>query len=271
MKLYKLMRPNHTTRKWQKWELGVHVEKAPCDDPQLCSSDVLHAYINLNLAFLLTYLHNTGDYTVAVECEGDVVVSDWAKVGCFAITPVRWIEKPAWVGSEYDTQVRVAFAMLCAEAVIDIYNAEYPSDNRPQRAIEITKAWLANPSTETAARVVSAADAASDAADAAYSATYAAYSATYAARAAGARTMGAAAAAAGSAASYAARASAAARATDAASDAAYAAARAAARAAGRAASSAARAFVAMDFAALADEAVRMAYNARDVAQSGQGE
>jgi len=189
MKLYKLMRPDHTTREWQKWKLGVRVEKAPCDNPQLCSSDVLHAYTNLNLAFLLTYLHNTYAYTVVAECDGNVVVSDWAKVGCIAITPKRWIDKPTWVGSEHDRQVRVMFGVICAEAVIDIYNAEYPSDNRPQRAIEAAKTWLASSSKETGARATYAARDASAAAYAARAADAAASAAAYAARAAGARTI----------------------------------------------------------------------------------
>jgi len=231
MKLYKLMKPDHTTRNEQKWEIGMRVEKAPCDNPRLCSEDVLHAYTNLNLAFMLAPLHGTGDYPVVAECEGDVVVSDWGKVGCIAITPVRWIDRPAWVWSGRDTQVRVAFAALCAEAVIDIYNAEYPSEDAPRRAIMEAKAWLANPSIETAARAVSAADAASYAANSAtyaasYAASYAADAASYAARAASGRATST------RAVSLAARAVA--RATDART---------------------------IDFTALADEAVRMVYDA----------
>ena len=132
----------------------------------------------------------------------------------------------------FDKTQSVKYAIFAAEQVIGIYEAKYPDDHRPRKAIEAAKAYLHNP-TADAARA--AADAAADAAarasaDAAYAATDAAYAAADAARAAGAAACAAARAAADAAADAAARA--------AADAAAYAAVRAAAYAARAAADAA---------------------------------
>jgi len=103
---------------------------------------------------------------------------------------------------------KVAWAIFCAEQVIEIYEKKYPEDQRPRQAIEAAKTWLKDPSEKNknaayaadaayaayaayAADVAYAAANAAYAADAAYAATaatyaadYAAYAATYAAYAA---------------------------------------------------------------------------------------
>ena len=44
----------------------------------------------------------------------------------------------------------VKVAIYAAESVIDIFEAKYPKDKRPRKAIEAAKAWLKNPCAETA-------------------------------------------------------------------------------------------------------------------------
>jgi hypothetical protein len=81
-----------------------------------------------------------------------------------------------------DQKQRIAYAVLAAESVLNLFEEKHPNDQRPRRAIAVAKAYLKNPCEETkkAARV--AAYAARDAAYAARDA--AAYAAARAARAA---------------------------------------------------------------------------------------
>ena len=80
-----------------------------------------------------------------------------------------------------DKPLSVFLAIGFAERALPIWEAEYPEDMRPRRAIEAAKEWLNNPSADAyAARATyAAAYAAADAA--AYAAYAAAYAATYAA------------------------------------------------------------------------------------------
>ena len=84
----------------------------------------------------------------------------------------------------------VRYVIFAAEQVIEIYENKYPDDNRPRKAIEAARAYLANPSdenkkaTHAAAAAAHAAYAAAAAADAAYAADAAAAAAYAAADAA---------------------------------------------------------------------------------------
>ena len=86
----------------------------------------------------------------------------------------------------------VELAIFAAEKVIGIYEKKYPNDDRPRKAIETAKKWLAKP-TDSAA---SAADSAASAADSAARAARAAYSAAYSAADSAARAADSAASAA---------------------------------------------------------------------------
>lgn len=74
----------------------------------------------------------------------------------------------------------LVYAIFAAEQVIDIFEKEYPSDNRPRLAIEAAKKVLEDDNRENRA----AATAAADAARAAWAAAWAAATAAAAARAA---------------------------------------------------------------------------------------
>jgi hypothetical protein len=173
--------------------------------PELCSKGVIHAYQNPNLALLLNPAHGNFKNPKLWACTGDVVVTDWGKCGCYMLTMGKNLPHPEWYDDEAKrAYVMVQFAVLCAESVLPIFEASYPKDNRPRKAIEAAKEYLraktdaaadAAADAAHAAHVAYAADAAADAAAyaayaahaahaadaAAYAATYAAYAAAYAA------------------------------------------------------------------------------------------
>jgi hypothetical protein len=129
---------------------------------------------------------------------------------------------------------KVNFAICAVEQVLELFEKEYPADDRPRKAIQAAKDFLAGKITADAADA--AANAADAAANAAANAAYAAYAAANAADAAANAAYAAYAAAnAAYAAANAAYAAYAANAADAAANAANAAANAAAHAANAAA------------------------------------
>ena len=86
----------------------------------------------------------------------------------------------ALVAARTCTQVQaVEYAIMCAEEVLFIWEEAHPEDDRPRKAIEATRAWLAEP-TEARREAANSAAAADDAAAAAHAAS-AAYYAYYAA------------------------------------------------------------------------------------------
>jgi hypothetical protein len=188
--LYKLTDFKGNTQNDTHWDVGVSHSHKKCDKPKLCSRDVFHAYTNLNLAFLMN--PNGADIKdpLVWECEGKVVVKDYGKVGCFKLTITKKLRTPKWV-LDADTAhyVQVAFAILCAESVLKIYEDKYPKDDRPHKAIEAAKEYLQHPSKDAAyaaadaahAAAYAAAYAAADAADAAHAAAHAAADAAHAA------------------------------------------------------------------------------------------
>ena len=138
-----------------------------CENPALCSGTVLHAYKDKNLAFLLNPIHADIKNPLIFSAEGDVVVDNWDKVGCFELTTLKQLLFPKWVGSDRDHRVRVMFAVLCAEAVLSVYEDKYPNDNRLRKAVEAAKNFALDPSDENqklAAEAAEVVDAAAEAA-----------------------------------------------------------------------------------------------------------
>ena len=178
--LFKLTDQQGNTKNDTHWDVGVTYKVKKCNDPQLCSRDVLHAYRNINLAFLLNPSHADINDPLLWECNGDVVVSDYGKVGCFSLTITKKLDTPKWAKSKKANLVKVAFAILCAESVLKVYEDKYPTDDRPRKAIEAAKEYLKNPSANAAHAAYAAANAAHAAAYAAHAA-YAAYAAANAA------------------------------------------------------------------------------------------
>ncbi|MCK9436207.1 MAG: pentapeptide repeat-containing protein [Synergistaceae bacterium] len=80
---------------------------------------------------------------------------------------LSWDIKPIEVDPK---KVNLLYAIYCVEAVLSIYEEQYPNDSRPRAAIEAAKACLKNPSKENRNKAYSAGYAATAAADAAYDA-----------------------------------------------------------------------------------------------------
>jgi len=101
-------------------------------------------------------------------------------------------EKMEWVSwllcQLFNLPHYIQYAVFAAEQVLPIFEAKYPSDKRPRKAIEAAKQVVLNDTEENrkiAAYVAyAAANAAYSAADATYAAAYAAYAAADAANAA---------------------------------------------------------------------------------------
>jgi hypothetical protein len=174
MKLFKLTDQEGYTRRGSsnqvKWAEGYTVTCKSKENPDLCTNDVVHGYKNSNLALLLNPHHADIRNPLLWEAEGEIVAEDWGKIGCFSLTTIGKLPIPEWYADKKKRKmVCVAFAILCAEAVLQHFEKDYPADDRPRKAIEAAKAYLKNPT-------VRAADAAARTADAAYAA-YAAYAA----------------------------------------------------------------------------------------------
>lgn len=113
MKLFKITDSNHKTRNNVKWGEGVtNSILGGLRTPKLCTYGVLHAYSSALLAAFLHPAHV--DYTGRVlwEAEGEVVVGDAFKVGCYSLTTQKIIPMP-----EVTNEQRVRFAVLCAQKV----------------------------------------------------------------------------------------------------------------------------------------------------------
>jgi len=77
----------------------------------------------------------------------------------------RW---QAEIQASDDTMTQIKLALKCAEGVIWIWREKYPTDNRPQAALNAVKAYIKDPSEENKQKCAKAADDAYDAYDAAY-------------------------------------------------------------------------------------------------------
>mgnify|MGYP001599669529 CR=1 FL=1 len=187
MKLFKLTNLDGLTKKNTQWGDNVTVSLPKKENPRLCTSVVIHAYKDINLACLLNPIH--GDYNPyrIFEAEGEIVVEDWGKCGCFSLTTISEIEKPDWVSGGKEMEIKIMFAILCAEEVLHFFENQFPSDKRPRKAIKAAKKYLKNKTADAAFAAARAADAAFAAADAAHAVADAADAAFAAARAARAK------------------------------------------------------------------------------------
>ena len=114
MILYKLTTEDYKTRDNTIWSIGAVLEKPISDRPELCSSDVFHIYKSVPLALLLNPVHACIDTPRLLECEGDICVSSWDKVGAFKLKVVRELPLPDWYR---DNRVSVCkeFSRLCSQ------------------------------------------------------------------------------------------------------------------------------------------------------------
>jgi hypothetical protein len=188
MKLYKLTEQDYTTYHGSmEWGKGITNKVKPCENPSMCSSDVIHAYTDLNLALLLNPIHAYINNPRIFEASGKIVISDWDKCGVFKLTTKKEIDAPEWYKSDKKNDVIIIFAILCAESVLYLFENKYPENKKPSEAIKAAKEYLKNKNSYAAYAVNAAyaayaaayADNAANAAYAANAAAYAAYEAAY--------------------------------------------------------------------------------------------
>ena len=188
--LYKLTDPLSQTRNRTRWGENVTHELPARDTYQLCSDQVLHAYVSPELAVLMDLIHaNLLPDAILWEAAGDVAVNDGTKVGCTKLTTLKQLPIPT-----VTLEQRVTFAIKCA---LHVYTE--PS------WVVWAQAWLAN-TNRTVAKAEAASYAANAEANAAayYDANTEAEAAAYAANAAAYAAADAASYAAANAAAYAA-------------------------------------------------------------------
>jgi len=121
-KLYKLTDPDGKTHSGMQWGPGVTHTLPRKENPRLCTEDVIHAYRDPNLAFLLNPVHGNYLKPQLWQAKGEVVVEDWGKVGCFRLTTIKELSKPKWISKRIENCVRARFAILCAETGLDLCN-----------------------------------------------------------------------------------------------------------------------------------------------------
>ena len=65
---------------------------------------------------------------------------------------IWWLRKTG----QMDKPMAVKIAIACAENLLPKFEAKYPADDRPRKAIESAKNWLANPSASASVASASA-------------------------------------------------------------------------------------------------------------------
>jgi hypothetical protein len=143
----------------------------PVADPRPCA----RGYHVVTSTHLSEHWGHEGSVLYVAEVRG-TVVADTDKLACEQIRLVRRV-------GTLTRGVLVTFAADCAERVLPIYEARFPDDDRPRKAIEAARSGAAHAAHAAAHAYAAAADAAADAYAAAYAA-HAAYAAAHAAHAA---------------------------------------------------------------------------------------
>ena len=169
MILYKLTDQGGYTREETHWDIGIlHGKVDKQANPRLCSSDVVHAYRDPDVALLLNPIHANISNPLIWEVKGVICVEDWGKVGCYDLRVVRKYAIPQWY-MHLPTRLRVivAFAKLCSSASAAYADAYAAAADAAKAAAEAAAHAAAAAAKAAAEAAYAAADAASDAAYAA--------------------------------------------------------------------------------------------------------
>ena len=125
------------------WEISKQKEfkgnLVICEQGFHCSNDVSQAFSYVQ-GEILAKVEVSGKH----EVESDKEV--WEKMRI--VKAYKWQKKDS-----------VELAIYAAELVIDIYEKEYPSDDRPRKAIEAAKTYLKDPNDENKVAAWAAAEA----------------------------------------------------------------------------------------------------------------
>jgi hypothetical protein len=156
----------------------------PITDPETCR----RGYHVVTAAHLPEHWGRKGSVLYVIEARGEIV-TDTDKLACEQIRLVNRV-------GTLTRDVLVTFAADCAARVLPIFEAKFPDDDRPRKAIEAARSGDAADAAAYTAHARNAADAAyaaytaytaytahaRNAADTAYAAAYAAYAADAAAK-----------------------------------------------------------------------------------------
>lgn len=97
MKLIKLTKRNLTTASATHWQLGVKKSIHRCmRRPELCNNGVFHAYTSIEQAMLMKPVHLAYDDFRIFEAQGDPVVDDGTKCGCYELKLIIELARPSW-------------------------------------------------------------------------------------------------------------------------------------------------------------------------------
>lgn len=119
------------------WEIGVKKAKTPVPHPELCSSDVFHAFPTANVAALRAVYSIPWNGYRWFETEGEVAIADHEKVGCFSMTLIKEVPAPWWYhNKDSESLVREALSMHFGRRIIEdevfneqwhLYKTNYPA------------------------------------------------------------------------------------------------------------------------------------------------
>ena len=118
MTIYKLTDQDYQTKGGMQWGENVTHRATGEKGQELCSSGYIHAYTDPNLAVLFNPIHACVKKPVLWKACGKIYKTDGLKIGCRQLTTLKIIPLPKW-----ETNQRVAFAILCALGVHD--NADF--------------------------------------------------------------------------------------------------------------------------------------------------
>ena len=175
--VYKLTRADKTTYGGMLW--GEGVTHTATGTGGLCTDGVIHSYRSPLLAALLNPIHANHSNPILWEASCPKIThDDGTKLGSKKLTTIRQVPMPTITYRQ-----KVIFAILCAEAAIDLVDMPFEAKNH----LKLWREWVAGYKAGNRAAYAAAARAyaaAYAAAARAYAADDAAYAAAYAARAA---------------------------------------------------------------------------------------
>jgi hypothetical protein len=140
MKLYKLTDENGRTHGGTQWGENVTHELPAIDNPKPCEAGLLHAYRTPYHAVMMApeYGYTNG---ILWEAEGEPILDDGTRVGCFRLTTIRRIDKP-----DVPTEKLVEVVIRCS--LLEYHDPAY---------VSWAESWLAG-KDRSAASAASAAD-----------------------------------------------------------------------------------------------------------------
>jgi hypothetical protein len=98
MKLYKLTDYFFETRGNTRWGEGIKHSVPTKSHPEICTSDVIHAYRYMNLGLLANQLGYDAAFVAPklFEAEGMIVAERDNRVGVFKLTTTKQLDIPEW-------------------------------------------------------------------------------------------------------------------------------------------------------------------------------